>query len=159
MRPLILTVVFLSSLTFSVPGVTASLKAVAPYPEAESGFVRHVIQLPTQADETAFQLEVLAGKELDVDCNRKRLGGELKQHTPDGGGYSYYRLDKVSGPSITMKACPNNMTRRALVPVIGKGFLLRYNSKLPVVIYTPKDVEVRYRLWSASAEVNKARVE
>jgi ecotin len=43
--------------------------------------------------------------------------------------------------------------------VVGDGFLLRYNSKLPVVLYVPKDVEVRYRVWSASQDVQKAKVE
>lgn len=45
------------------------------------------------------------------------------------------------------------------VPVVGDGYLLRYNSKLPIVIYAPKDIEVRYRVWSASASVGKAVAE
>jgi len=40
--------------------------------------------------------------------------------------------------------------------VVGDGFLLRYNSKLPLVLYVPKDIEVRYRIWSASNKVEKA---
>ena len=32
-------------------------------------------------------------------------------------------------------------------------YLLRYNSRLPIVVYVPEGVEVRYRLWSAAAEV------
>ncbi len=40
--------------------------------------------------------------------------------------------------------------------MVGEGFLLRYNSKLPIVVYAPKDVEVRYRIWSASEKVEKA---
>ncbi|HWD31650.1 MAG TPA: ecotin family protein, partial [Pseudomonas sp.] len=38
-------------------------------------------------------------------------------------------------------------------------FLLRYNSKLPVVVYVPQGVEVRFRIWSASDEVKNATVE
>jgi ecotin len=56
-------------------------------------------------------------------------------------------------------ACPDGKKHEAFVPVIGDGFVLRYNSKLPIVIYTPKGVEVRYRLWSASEKVEKARAE
>jgi ecotin len=33
---------------------------------------------------------------------------------------------------------------------------VRYNSKLPIVVYAPTDVEVRYRIWSASDKVNTA---
>ena len=32
----------------------------------------------------------------------------------------------------------------------GEPLLVRYNSKLPVVVYAPGDVEVRYRIWAAS---------
>ncbi|WP_448679700.1 serine protease inhibitor ecotin [Pseudomonas nicosulfuronedens] len=137
----------------------AKLEDVAPYPKAEDGFVRQVIHLPEQAQEENFKVEILAGKTLTVDCNRQRLGGTLEEKTLEGWGYSYYRLDKVSGPASTLMACPDGKTRQDFVPVIGDGFVLRYNSKLPIVIYAPKDVEVRYRLWSASEKVEKARAE
>ncbi|MBD9574142.1 serine protease inhibitor ecotin [Pseudomonas sp. PDM23] len=137
----------------------AKLEDVAPYPKAEDGFVRQVIHLPREVQEENFKVEILAGKTLTVDCNRQRLGGTLEEKTLEGWGYSYYRLDKVSGPASTLMACPDGKTRQDFVPVVGDGFVLRYNSKLPIVIYAPKDVEVRYRLWSASEKVEKARAE
>jgi len=33
----------------------------------------------------------------------------------------------------------------------GGPFLIRYNSRLPIVVYVPEDVEVRYRIWSADS--------
>ncbi len=147
------------SLATSAPLMAASLKDVAPYPEAEKGFTRQVIHLPAQTDESAYKLEVLAGKTLKVDCNRQRLGGSLEEHTLQGWGYPYYRLEKVSGPASTLMACPDGKKTDAFVPVIGDGFLLRYNSKLPVVVYVPEGVEVRYRVWSAADDVQKATVE
>jgi ecotin len=137
----------------------AKLEDVASYPKADEGFVRQVIHLPKQAQEENFKVEILAGKTLTVDCNRQRLGGTLEEKTLEGWGYSYYRLDKVSGPASTLMACPDGKTRKDFVPVVGDGFVLRYNSKLPIVIYAPKDVEVRYRLWSASEKVEMARAE
>lgn len=137
----------------------AKLEDVAPYPKAEAGFVRQVIHLPKQAHEEDFKVEVLAGKTLTVDCNRQRLGGTLEEKTLEGWGYSYYRLDKVSGPASTLMACPDGKTTKEFVPVVGDGFVLRYNSKLPIVIYAPKDIEVRYRIWSASDKVEHARAE
>ncbi|QQX61714.1 serine protease inhibitor ecotin [Pseudomonas chlororaphis] len=137
----------------------AKLEDVAPYPKAEDGFVRQVIHLPKQANEEEFKVEVLAGKTLTVDCNRQRLGGTLEEKNLGGWGYPYYRLDKVSGPMSTLMACPEGTSKQAFVPVVGEGFVLRYNSKLPIVIYAPKDIEVRYRLWSASDKVEKARAE
>ena len=159
MHPLSLTALFTLSLAISPLGLAASLKDVAPYPEAEKGFTRQVIHLPAQQDESAFKLEVLAGKTLAVDCNRQRLGGNLEEKDLQGWGYPYYRLEKVSGPASTLMACPDQSKTDAFVPVIGDGFLLRYNSKLPVVVYVPEGVEVRYRIWSASSEVKKASVE
>lgn len=137
----------------------AKLEDVAPYPEAEDGFVRQVIHLPQQAHEENFKVEVLAGKTLTVDCNRQRLGGSLEEKTLEGWGYPYYRLDKVGGPASTLMACPQGKSKKDFVPVVGDGFLLRYNSKLPIVIYAPKDIEVRYRIWSASDKVEHARAE
>ncbi|MHC6225518.1 serine protease inhibitor ecotin [Pseudomonas sp. X10] len=159
MRPRSITALFTLSLAAAVPAMAASLKDVAPYPEAEKGFTRQVIHLPEQADESAYKLEVLAGKTLEVDCNRQRLGGTLEEHTLQGWGYNYYRLEKVAGPASTLMACPDNKKTEAFVPVVGDGFLLRYNSKLPVVVYVPEGVEVRYRIWSASADVQQAKVE
>ncbi|MNR68445.1 Ecotin precursor [compost metagenome] len=56
----------------------------------------------------------------------------------------------------TLMACPDGKSKKDFVPVVGDGFRLRYNSKLPIVLYVPKDVEVRYRIWSASSHVEKA---
>ena len=39
----------------------------------------------------------------------------------------------------------------------GEPKLLRYNSRLPVVVYVPADVEVRYRIWRADRKATAAR--
>ncbi|WP_336346814.1 serine protease inhibitor ecotin [Pseudomonas monsensis] len=141
----------------STSAQASKLEDVAPYPKAEAGFTRQVIYLPKQDQEENFQVEILAGKTLEVDCNRQRLGGVLDEKNLEGWGYPFYRLEKVIGPMSTMMACPpGNQKKRAFVPVVGDGFMLRYNSKLPVVVYAPADVEVRYRVWSASDKVGTA---
>jgi ecotin len=134
----------------------AKLEDIAPFPKPESGFTRQVIHLAPQAQEDSFQVEILAGKTLDVDCNRQRLGGILEEKNLEGWGYPFYRLEKVIGPMSTLMACPDGKRKKDFVPVVGDGFLLRYNSKLPIVLYVPKDVDVRYRIWSASSTVEKA---
>ncbi len=137
----------------------AKLEDVAPYPKAENGFTRQVIHLAPQTREDNYQVEILAGKTLTVDCNHQRLGGVLEEKNLEGWGYPFYRLEKVSGPMSTLMACPDGKNKQDFVPVVGEGFRLRYNSKLPIVVYVPKDVEVRYRIWSASDNVEKARQE
>ncbi|UCP11171.1 serine protease inhibitor ecotin [Pseudomonas sp. MM213] len=134
----------------------AKLEDVAPFPKAENGFTRQVIHLAPQASEDNYQVEILAGKTLTVDCNRQRLGGMLEEKNLEGWGYPFYRLEKVIGPMSTLMACPDGKSKQDFVPVVGDGFRLRYNSKLPIVLYVPKDVEVRYRIWSASSTVEKA---
>ncbi|ALI04340.1 ecotin [Pseudomonas sp. FW306-02-F02-AA] len=137
----------------------AKLEDVAPYPKAETGFTRQVIHLAPQTREDSYQVEILAGKTLTVDCNHQRLGGTLEEKNLEGWGYPFYRLEKVIGPMSTLMACPDGKNKQDFVPVVGEGFRLRYNSKLPIVVYVPKDIEVRYRIWSASAKVEKARQE
>jgi ecotin len=34
----------------------------------------------------------------------------------------------------------------------GEPYLIRYNNRLPVVVYAPEGVELRYRVWTAGAE-------
>lgn len=132
------------------------LADVAPYPTAQEGYQRHVIWLPEQADETLYKLEVVPGQVMQTDCNTRGMSGRFQERTLEGWGYTYYELSDVSGPISTMMACPDNSTVEAFVPVRSEGTLLRYNSKLPVVVYAPDSIEVRYRVWSAAADLKVA---
>ena len=146
--------VLLASL--STQAQAAKLEDVAPFPKAEKGHTRLVIQLAPKNTEEDYQVEIIAGKTLPVDCNKPRLGGILEEKNLEGWGYPYYRIDKVIGPMSTLMACPEGTSKQGFVPVVGDGFMLRYNSKLPIVLYVPKDLEVRYRIWSADATTEKA---
>lgn len=39
----------------------------------------------------------------------------------------------------------------------GDPYLIRYNSRMTVVVYVPEDVEVRYRIWTTGAEIKAMR--
>lgn len=135
------------------------LEKVAPYPKADKGMKRQVIQLPAQQDEGNFKVELLIGKTLEVDCNQHRLGGQLESKTLEGWGYDYYVFDKVTSPVSTMMACPDGKKEKKFVTAyLGHNSLLRYNSKLPIVVYTPENVEVKYRVWKADENVGQAVV-
>ena len=71
------TTVGLIAVTLSGIVHGAKLEDVAPFPKPDSGFTRQVIHLTPQTREDDFQVEILAGKTLAVDCNRQRLGGIL----------------------------------------------------------------------------------
>ncbi|HDR2781744.1 TPA: serine protease inhibitor ecotin [Enterobacter sichuanensis] len=143
----------------SEPPKEQPLEKVAPYPKAEKGMKRQVIQLPVQQDEANFKVELLIGKTLEVDCNQHRLGGQLESKTLEGWGYDYYVFDKVTSPVSTMMACPDGKKEKKFVTAyLGDNSLIRYNSKLPIVVYTPENVEVKYRVWKAEENVGQAVV-
>ena len=35
----------------------------------------------------------------------------------------------------------------------GEPCIIRYNSRLPIMVYVPEGVEVRYRIWTTGAEL------
>jgi ecotin len=128
-----------------------------PYPPAQPGFSRMVFRLPALENEADHEVEVIVGQTLMVDCNRTMFRGNLEQRVVEGWGYSYYILEKVGGPVSTLMACPPDAKKTEdFVVVRGEGFKLRYNSKLPVVVYVPQGFAVRYRIWSAAEKVEQA---
>jgi ecotin len=38
----------------------------------------------------------------------------------------------------------------------GEPYLIRYNNRLPVVVYVPEGEDVRYRIWRAEPESKEA---
>lgn len=133
------------------------LEKVAPYPKAEKGMKRQVIQLTPEKDESTLKVELLIGQKLEVDCNQHRLGGELDSKTLEGWGYDYYVFDKVTSPVSTMMACPDGKKEKKFITAyLGDDGMLRYNSKLPIVVYTPENVDVKYRIWKAEDKIQDA---
>ena len=124
------------------------------FPPAEKGMVRHVLQLPKQADESAFKVELIVGRTIQVDAgNRYFFGGRIEAEVIPGWGYTRYLVRQLGPMAGTLMAMdPEAPKVDRFVPLAGEPYLIRYNSRLPVVVYVPEGVEVRYRVWSAAAE-------
>lgn len=130
------------------PQSSSAANDLQAFPAAEPGQVRHVIRLPTQGDEDALKVELIFGQTTRVDCNRKVFGGEMQTRTAQGWGYDYFVLPSLGQGATTLMGCPPNSERDAFVTTAPQP-LVRYNSRLPLVVYAPEGVEVRYRLWRA----------
>ncbi|WP_446832913.1 ecotin family protein [Testudinibacter sp. P27/CKL/0425] len=59
----------------------------------------------------------------------------------------------------TMKGCPDGKMIEADIPVHLDNASIGYNSKLPIVIYAPKEVKISYRLWSTSEAIQPANIQ
>ena len=124
------------------------------FPPAEQGMIRYVLQLPHQADESAFQVELIVGKTVAVDDrNRYFFGGRIAEETIQGWDFPRYVVSPL-GPlaGTRMAVDPTAPKVNRWIALGGEPFLIRYNSRLPVVVYAPEGVEVRYRIWSAAPE-------
>lgn len=148
------SLILMSSTAFAA---TPKLESIAPYPAADKGMTRQVITLPPQTNEENFKVELVIGQNMMVDCNRVLISGEIERGTIDGWGFDYLVLGKIGQPATTMMACPDNKKHEAFVPVnLGQEGIQRYNSKLPIVVYVPEGITVKYRFWRADDELQTA---
>ena len=113
--------------------------------------IRHVINLPKQQDESVFKVELIIGKMVKTDArNSYFFGGTLETETISGWGLDRYILRKLGPMAGTLIAVdPDAPQVERFISIGGEARLLRYNSRLPIVVYVPAGVEVRHRLWRA----------
>jgi ecotin len=116
---------------------------------------RFVIVLPhkERSEEGEFQVELVAGQTMMTDgVNVMRMGVQIESRPLVGWGYTFY---EVTGKPIAISTlmAPPPGTPKVKKFVGGTPLQINYNSRLPVVIYAPKGIEVRYRIWEAPREM------
>lgn len=150
MKSYLISTLALFSAIFSVQAAD-NMKA---FPPAETGEVRHVLRLQQQKDEAGYKVELIVGKTVEVDTvNKYFFVGKIKAETIKGWGFTRYIVPKLGPMAGTLMAIdPSAPKERRFIQIGGEPYLIRYNSRLPIVIYVPEGVEVRYRIWKVQAE-------
>jgi len=124
------------------------------FPPPDNGMVRYVLQLSPKDNETEFKVELMVGKTVQVDeKNQYFFGGEIQEETIKGWGFPRYIVRELGPMAGTLMAIdPNAPKVNRFIRLGGEPYFIRYNSRLPIVVYVPEGVEVRYRIWSASTD-------
>lgn len=151
----------LKYVAFSFAALTASAALaqeggvdISIYPAAKAGYQQHVFTLPALENEYDSKIEVYVTQKMSVDCNRVMIGADLESEDIKGWGYSYYVVEDIKPPAQTLMGCPDDKKTEELVPLhFGDDAFVRYNSKLPLVVYAPEGLNVGYRLWQTDGTV------
>lgn len=99
---LLIVFILSTSLLYAEPEKQDSIHM---FPQAQEGYVRHVIEVPRTDNDDDHKIELLVGKTMLVDCNRHSLRGKIENINLKGWGYQYLEISDIhSGPS-TLKAC------------------------------------------------------
>lgn len=125
------------------------------FPAPTQGITQYVFTLPVQENDQHFKIEIVAGETLLADCNRIMIGADLDEKNLEGWGYPYFTIDDVSEPASTMMGCQDVQKTQKFVEFnLQDGAMMRYNSKLPLVVYAPDDVTVGYRIWETDGTIH-----
>jgi ecotin len=129
-------------------------KNMKAFPPAADGQTRFVLQLPQADNENSMKVEIIVGKTVQTDAvNSYFFGGKIEAQNVEGWGFTKYVVAQLGPMAGTLMAPPPGAGKvDRFVALGGEPYLVRYNSKLPLVIYVPQGVEVRYKIWSAPAK-------
>ncbi len=141
---------------FSVRAFGVEHPELKAFPPAKEGMERLVIVLPhkERGEEDGFKVELIPGKTMLTDgVNLMRIGTTIVPHPLKGWGYTYYEVTGSDVVMSTMMAAPEGGQKVDRF-VQGTSLHIRYNSRLPIVIYVPKGYEIQYRIWNAGETRN-----
>lgn len=153
-----LTLAMIALALFSVQALAAEHPELKAFPAASDGMERYVIVLPEKArgEDADFRVELIPGKVMLTDgVNQMRHGSAIEPRPLVGWGYTYYEVTGQDVAMSTMMAAPEG-GQKIETFVAGTSLLIRYNSRLPIVVYAPRGYEVRYRIWAAAETIEQA---
>jgi ecotin len=124
------------------------------YPSARDGYKRVYINLPIEKNEDNLKVEIFVGKQINVDCNIHNLIGELSMKILDGYGYDYFEALSNGDVLSTKMLCIDEKLLPKYITM--PSYFTRYNSNLPIVVYIPKDMELKYKVWKTTNKLFKS---
>jgi len=138
-------------LCFSLALSAQAADIMKAFPPAAEGMIRYVLQVPKQEDESVLKVELIVGKTVQVDEKKRYFfSGKIQKETIQGWGYTRYNVSELGPMAGTRMAVdPNAPKVNRFITLGGEPYLIRYNSRMPIVVYAPEGVEVHYRIWSA----------
>ena len=122
---------------------------VKMYPQASDEKTRHVIALSPLSNENDAKIELRFKKTIPSDCNTRGWFGVVTENVVDGWGYQFYDVEASKNGPMTKMACEEAPSPKEQY-LVGE-YLIDYNSKLPIVVYTDKDTDVEVRVWQPTA--------
>ena len=122
------------------------------FPE-KAGYVKHILYLPEleAADEINRKVEIIPGLLRKVDSNDHRLNGTFESGQVEGFGFDYWIFQSDGTYSSTKMNCRDKIMSEKFVSSEKK--LMAYNSRLPIVVYTPSGFEVNYKIWETNGKL------
>ena len=148
----------MAGLLFSMACFAVEHPELKAFPAAQEGMERFVIVLPhkERGEEDDFRVELIAGKTMMTDgVNLVRLASRIEPRNLQGWGYTFYEVTGSDQTLSTMMAPPEGAPQVETF-VTAAPLQIRYNSRLPIVVYAPKGYEIRYRIWQASETTQTA---
>jgi len=128
------------------------------FPPPDQGQIRYVILLAEQDNQSNYQVELIVGQTVKIDeSNQYFFGGQIKKENIVGWGFTRYVVNELGPMAGTLMAVdPHAPKVDRFIRLGGEPYMIRYNSRLPVVVYVPEGVDVRYRIWRAEPESKAA---
>jgi ecotin len=159
MRNTLIQLLMIGLVAFTVPACAADHPELKAFPVAKQGMERFTIVLPhkERGEEDLFKVELIVGKEMLTDgVNLIRLGNTIEARPLAGWGYTYYEVAGSSTNTISTMMAPPEGAPKIKQFITAPSLQVRYNSRLPIVIYVPNGYQVRYRIWQASGKIMEA---
>lgn len=127
-------------------------KDYSMYPQKIDGYQQKMIFLKKMSNEDNYRVEIFVGKNAQVDvCNNFFLMGDFQEKDVEGWGYNYYQFSSKGDIGGTLMGCSDN--KKVEKTIFAQTLHVRYNSKLPIVVYIPEGYVLKYRIWKADKKL------